>query len=445
MKASTSPHSTWRPEKAIYGTASKNNIAIKGAGGTTIRVNEIYPTTARQAAKGKFPVVMTMTPYGKGSGGSSETGHRAEARRRQRHRRRQQLPGAARLHQRRRRRPRHRRLQRSAGGCSTRSSSATRFKVLHWAAHLQHSNGRVGTYGPSYLGIDQVLLAGAVGRHSPLKAIFPMVTANDTYRDTSFMGGLLDAEFSERLPRADRRAQHRQPVAGHRERPGAARRARDDRDGPCQRVGELPRGFHREDARGRTARRTTARTGRHALPASCCKRIVANHIPAFLVGGEFDIFQHGEPLNYAALQNAWARSRRQRADAAGPAGHRPLPADRRAVGAPQRLQRRRRPARARVVRHLAEAQAHRNGAHARRRCTTTTSAPGSSTRRRRTRSPEAKPTRFYFGARHSRCRRSGRRPARTSIAWLPVGQPVRAADRPVGDGRHLDPGPRRRA
>ena len=70
-------------------------------------------------------------------------------------------------------------------------------KVLDWAAHLSNSTGSVGTYGPSYLGIDQLLLAGAVGKGSPLKAIFPLVSANDIYRDTSFMGGLLDFEFSE--------------------------------------------------------------------------------------------------------------------------------------------------------------------------------------------------------------------------------------------------------
>lgn len=32
---------------------------------------------------------------------------------------------------------------------------------------------------------------------------------------------------------------------------------------------------------------------------------MANHIPAYLLGGEFDIFQRGEPVNYAELQNAW--------------------------------------------------------------------------------------------------------------------------------------------
>ena len=48
----------------------------------------------------------------------------------------------------------------------------------------------------------------------------------------------------------------------------------------------------------------------------------------------------------------------------GPAHDRALPADRRSVGAPQRLLGQRRPARARVVRHLAQAREHRHGPHA---------------------------------------------------------------------------------
>jgi putative CocE/NonD family hydrolase len=40
-------------------------------------------------------------------------------------------------------------------------------------------------------------------------------------------------------------------------------------------------------------------------PENVLRRVVANHIPAYLVGGEFDLFQRGEPMNYAELQNAW--------------------------------------------------------------------------------------------------------------------------------------------
>ena len=36
------------------------------------------------------------------------------------------------------------------------------------------------------------------------------------------------------------------------------------------------------------------------------QKIVANGIPAYMVGGEYDLFQRGEPLDFAGLQNAWA-------------------------------------------------------------------------------------------------------------------------------------------
>ena len=60
--------------------------------------------------------------------------------------------------------------------------------LVRWAAALPRSDGRVGTYGPSYLGIDQLATANALGPGSPLKAMFPIVAGNDLYRDTAFMG-----------------------------------------------------------------------------------------------------------------------------------------------------------------------------------------------------------------------------------------------------------------
>ena len=61
--SASAPGSRWTPEQAVYGSASTNDIAVKGAGGTTIRVDEIYPTTASgQPAKGPFPVLLIMTP-----------------------------------------------------------------------------------------------------------------------------------------------------------------------------------------------------------------------------------------------------------------------------------------------------------------------------------------------------------------------------------------------
>jgi putative CocE/NonD family hydrolase len=305
LKHSAMASSKWKPENAIYGTASVNDIPISGSGGTIIRVNEIYPTLASgRPAPGKFPIVMTMTPYGKGQGGSSK-------------------PGSA---------------QNPGGGAVTGGAlnylvergyinivedvrgtgdsngswgifdpiqSQDAIKVMNWGAHLPHSDGRIGTYGPSYLGIDQLLLAGAVGKNSPLKAIFPMVPANDIYRDTSFMGGLVDAEFDEAYYGLETGLNTATPV----EDALTDTQVLDDLVGisldhgdglletqAAQEANILGNGDQNYDGSYWQAR----------APESFLKKIVANRIPAYIVGGEFDIFQNGEPLNYAELQNAWA-------------------------------------------------------------------------------------------------------------------------------------------
>jgi uncharacterized protein len=302
--ASAAHGSRWRPEQAIYGTASRNDIAVAGAGGTTIRVNEIYPTTASGApAKGPFPVLLTMTPYGKGQGGSSKPGSASS-------------PGGGAvtggaddyLAER-----GYIEIVEDVRGSGDSNGSWGLFdpiqqqdaiKVLNWAAHLPSSDGRVGTYGPSYLGIDQLLLAGAVGRHSPLKAIFPMVSANDLYRDTSFMGGLLDFEFSETYLGLTGALNTATPFEDTADDPALladlASIETDHADGLAN--------YHATTTLDVLGGGDEAYDGSYwqaRNPQNVLARVVANGIPAYLVGGEFDIFQNGEPLNYAELQNVW--------------------------------------------------------------------------------------------------------------------------------------------
>jgi hypothetical protein len=303
--ASAASGSHWTPAKAVYGTASTSDISITGAGGTTIRVNEIYPTTASGTpAKGPFPVLLTMTPYGKGQGGSSTPGSAASP-----------SSGAATggadnyLVQR-----GYIEVVEDVRGTGDSNGSWGLFdpiqqkdaiSVLHWAARLPHSDGRVGTYGPSYLGIDQLLLAGAVGPHSPLKAIFPMVSANDLYRDTSFMGGLLDVEFDEAYLGLTAGTNTANPIGDTASDPALlsalAGIEADHANGlatyhAAQTADILTGGDEAYDGSYWQARN----------PQNVIARVVANHIPAYLIGGEFDIFQNGEPTNFAALQNAWA-------------------------------------------------------------------------------------------------------------------------------------------
>jgi putative CocE/NonD family hydrolase len=304
IAASAAPGSRWEPEKAVYGTASKDDIAIAGAGGTTIRVNEIYPATASGApAGGKFPVLLTMTPYGKGQGGSSSPGSAQ-----------QPSAGAATggaddyLVQR-----GYIEIVMDVRGTGDSGGEWGLFdpiqqqdalKVLDWAAHLPDSTGKVGTYGPSYLGIDQLLLAGAVGKGSPLKAIFPMVPANDIYRDTAFMGGLVDFEFSEAYLGLTGAANMANPVGDAASDPALladlAAIETDHANGLAS--------YHaatQADVLGGGDEAYDGTYWQQRNPSSVLARIVANGIPAYLVGGEFDIFQNGEPLDYAALQNAY--------------------------------------------------------------------------------------------------------------------------------------------
>jgi uncharacterized protein len=306
IRASFAPGSTWRPEHAVYGTTSQNDVPVTMADGTVLRVNVVYPTdpATGQPAAGPFPVVLTQTPYGKGQGSTSAPGSAEQ-------------PGGG--------SPTGgandylvergfidvvadvRGTGDSAGswGLFDPAQTSDGVQLVRWAAKLPHSNGKVGTYGPSYLGINQLLLAGAIGKNSPLKAIFPVVAANDIYRDTSFMGGLLDTEFDEAYLGLTAAGNLANPVGDAAQDPAGA--------------GDLPPveaehaggtlsyhvGFTAETLAGGD----TAYDGAYwkaREPGAVLDRIVANGIPAYLLGGEFDIFQRGEPLNYAGLQNAWA-------------------------------------------------------------------------------------------------------------------------------------------
>jgi uncharacterized protein len=114
--------------------------------------------------------------------------------------------------------------------------------LVRWAAQLPHSDGKVGLYGASYLGINQLLTVGQLGPGSPVKAIFPIVSANDLYRDTTFDG---DQAF----------------------------------DGTYWQT---------------------------RSPISALEQVVRDGVPAYDVAGWYDLFQRGDPLNFSGLQNALA-------------------------------------------------------------------------------------------------------------------------------------------
>src|SRR5947209_4241177 len=147
--------------------------------GVDLVVDVYYPATDGQPAPGRFPVLLTQTPYTLSiglTGATSGTG-----------------PGDY-------------FVQRgyiyvSADVRGTgRSGGQGQFfgprdaqdgvELVSWVAKLAHSNGVVGLHGCSYLGHTQLYTAAKLGRRSPVKAMIPMCVSSDPYRDTYMENGV---------------------------------------------------------------------------------------------------------------------------------------------------------------------------------------------------------------------------------------------------------------
>ena len=296
IAASAAPGHSWTLAPASYGLSKQLNVAVPMADGTVLRADIATPTdpVTGEVAPGPFPVLLTQSPYGKDTAGqvnSSSIGIDPVF-------------------------VEHGYIDVVVDVRGTGDSGGTfdifdpkqisdGVALVNWAAALPHSTGTVGLHGASYLGIDQMLTAAAVGPHSPLKAIFPIVSANDVYRDTAFMGGIPDSEFDLSYMGALLPALNLfNPIVGA-------------LLNPANLLGLLPLLLQRLSNASANEQFVldTYLGGPHSYedafwqaksPGFVLDKIVANDIPAYLVGGEYDLFQRGEPLNYSGLQNAWA-------------------------------------------------------------------------------------------------------------------------------------------
>lgn len=69
------------------------------------------------------------------------------------------------------------------------------YDTVEWAASLPYSNGRVGMFGASYVGATQMLAAIAQPPH--LAGIFPVVTASNYHDGWTYQGGAFEQWFNE--------------------------------------------------------------------------------------------------------------------------------------------------------------------------------------------------------------------------------------------------------
>jgi putative CocE/NonD family hydrolase len=278
------PAYTWHEAAATYGVKQVTDVPVTMRDGTVLRVDVYYPTDAKTGAeaKGPFPVLLTQTPYGKGSMGDTYYVQRgylevvADVR------------GTGASH--------------GSFGLFDPVQATDGATLVDWAARLPHSSGEVGLFGESYMAITQFMTAAALPKGSPLKALFPVVPGNDLYRDTAFQGGLIDGEFSLAYLGLTGGLNMLNPVA----------------EGPHDPVDTAQ--LEMEHGGGLASYHATTlingETGGDQAydeaywmarnPRTMLQKVVDNGIPAFMVGGWFDLFQRGEPLDFSGLQNAWA-------------------------------------------------------------------------------------------------------------------------------------------
>ena len=165
--ALTSPARSATPNTVTY----ERNVLVPMRDGVKLHA-DIY----RPDAEGKYPVLLTRTPYDKNNAVAFG------------------LQGAARGYV---------VIIQDVRGRYTSEGTWYPFKnepndgydTVEWAAALPYSNGKVGMFGGSYVGATQMLTAIAHPPH--LAGICPVVTASNYHENWTYQGGALEQWFDE--------------------------------------------------------------------------------------------------------------------------------------------------------------------------------------------------------------------------------------------------------
>jgi putative CocE/NonD family hydrolase len=281
-------HHTWKPRPATYGVAKQRNVEIRMDDGVTLSANVLRPAGQDgKPARGRFPVILTQTAYNKeipmlnmendymvqrgyiqvlvdargtGSSGGQWTGFG----------KREQKDGCA---------------------------------LAAWAVKVPGSNGRLGLDGGSYGGINQLFTAAC--HPKGLRAIFPIVPMGDAYRDVTVSGGEADTAF---IPSWMGLVT------------GAGLLTTSATSNPAQAVAALA-----DHVQGMTTFQLPtvasallgqpvggadgAYDGKFYRDRSPLEIIDRVDVPTFIIGGEYDLFQRGEPMLFNALQARGVPSR----------------------------------------------------------------------------------------------------------------------------------------
>jgi putative CocE/NonD family hydrolase len=167
-------------------TVAETNVPITMSDGVVLRARVTHPAGADgKAAPGKFPVILTQTPYNKSliSATNGQVSTLAGA-------------PASLVHN------GYVTISVDVRGTGNSEGTWDSFgpleqrdsgEIIQWLGKQPWYDGRLGLYGASYMAINQFLTAA---QHPPgLKAIFPIIPGGDLYRDVVWHGGSIDAGF----------------------------------------------------------------------------------------------------------------------------------------------------------------------------------------------------------------------------------------------------------
>ena len=169
-------------------------------------------------------------------------------------------------------------------------------EVVRWAREQPWSNGKIGTYGPSYMAITQ--LTTAARRPKGLKAIFPIVPMSDSYRDITFSGGQTNVSFIPLWLGLVTGTSLIPPAYALDGDPASLVRGLTTLATHATNVG----GFQLNTVANATAGGDIAYDGEFWKTRSPIELLDRINVPALVVGGHHDLFQRGEPLVYERLK-----------------------------------------------------------------------------------------------------------------------------------------------
>jgi len=154
-----------------YEVIVERGVPVKMRDGVVLRADIFRPQ-----AEGKFPVLLTRTPYDKR--GEADFGQQAA--------RHGYIVVAQDVRGR----------YTSEGEWYTfKHESQDGYDTVEWAAALPYANGKVGMFGGSYVGATQMLTAIAAPPH--LAGILPVVTASNYHENWTYQGGAFEQWFDQ--------------------------------------------------------------------------------------------------------------------------------------------------------------------------------------------------------------------------------------------------------